>query len=102
MPGLLWRWRAADLHASCILKILAGSPAVGSVKAASADSRIMAMGAGGMGSNATGGGLDKSPGVVINTARIANLAAMYDLFGCVPSLLQKKMAKINTTDADNN
>ncbi len=36
------------MHASCILKIVAGSPAVGSVEAASMDGRMMVMGAGGM------------------------------------------------------
>ncbi|KAL3815950.1 hypothetical protein ACHAXA_003571 [Cyclostephanos tholiformis] len=70
---------------ACILKIVAGSPTVGSVAAASADARMMAIGPGGMGSHATGGGLGESPGVVIDTARIADLAAMYDLFGRVPS-----------------
>ncbi len=52
------------MHASCILKIMAGSPAVGSIKAMSVDARIMAMGAGGMGLHATCGGLGQSPGVV--------------------------------------
>jgi hypothetical protein len=89
------------LHASCILKIVAGSPAVGSVQAASADARVMVMGAGGMGLLAVCGGLGKSPGVVINMASIADLAAMYDLFERVSSSPRRKMAEINTANADN-
>ncbi len=72
------------MHASCIFKIVARSPVVGSVEAVSADARIMAIVAGGMGLHATSGGLGKSLGMVIDTAYIANLAAMYDLFGCIP------------------
>jgi hypothetical protein len=100
MPEHLWIWRAADSHASCILKIVAGSPAVGSIEAASMDTRIMVMGAGGMGSHAMGGGLGESLGMVINMACIADLAAMYNLFGHVPSLLRRKLAKIDAANAD--
>jgi cullin 3 len=74
---------------ACILKVVAGSPSVGSVAAASADARTISMGGGGGGatgsSYAMGGGLGDIPGVVIDTARIADLSAMYDLFGRVPS-----------------
>ncbi len=51
--------------------------------------------------HATGSGLDKSPGMVIDMAHITNLAAMYNLFGHIPSLLQRKMAEIDAVDADN-
>ncbi len=81
---------------------MTGSPTVGSIEAVSLDARIMAMGAGGMGLHATGSGLGESPGVVVNMVCITNLAAMYDLFGHVPSLLQRKIAKIDAANADNN
>ncbi len=90
------------MHASCILKIVAGSPAVGSIEAMSMDARVMVMGAGGMGLHATGGGLGESPGMVINTMYITNLAAMYGLFRRILSSLRRKMAKIDAANPDNN
>mmetsp|Transcript_12615 Transcript_12615/g.27405 ORF Transcript_12615/g.27405 Transcript_12615/m.27405 type:complete len:629 (-) Transcript_12615:200-2086(-) len=77
---------------SSILKVVASSPAVGSVAAASASGRLMmaspARGALGMGAGSRGmlGGMEPSEnGVVIDRDRIADLAAMYDLFSRVPS-----------------
>eukprot|EP00579_Thalassiosira_antarctica_P000497 CAMPEP_0201867100 /NCGR_PEP_ID=MMETSP0902-20130614/1465_1 /ASSEMBLY_ACC=CAM_ASM_000551 /TAXON_ID=420261 /ORGANISM="Thalassiosira antarctica, Strain CCMP982" /LENGTH=957 /DNA_ID=CAMNT_0048392215 /DNA_START=440 /DNA_END=3313 /DNA_ORIENTATION=+ len=58
-----------------ILKVVASSPAVGSVAVASANNRRMAP-----------GGMESSEnGVVIDRERIADLASMYDLFSRVPS-----------------
>ena len=90
-----------------ILKVVAGSPAVGSVAAASADARLGVMGStalgresgrgmmgtglssmdggGGMGGGGGGESSLSSSGIAIDRARIADLAAMYDLFGRVPS-----------------
>ena len=87
---------------ACLLKVVAGSPAVGTVASASADARLSAMGGGGMGAGARmmgssnamdgGGGMmigaessSSSSGVIIDRARISDLAAMYDLFCRVPS-----------------
>lgn len=73
-----------------ILKVVASSPAMGGVAAASADARL---GFGGVGQGRMGTGTStmdegdsgESSGVVIDRVRIADLAAMYDLFGRVPS-----------------
>jgi cullin 3 len=59
---------------ACILKVVAGSPAVGSVAAGSRVSMI----------SGEGSSSDNN-GVVVDHARIADLAAMYELFSRVPS-----------------
>ncbi|KAL7535236.1 hypothetical protein ACHAXR_006362 [Thalassiosira sp. AJA248-18] len=72
-----------------ILKVVAGSPAVGSVAMASANNRMVGAAGGGTltGSGVAGprGMTSSENGVVIDRDRIADLAAMYDLFSRVPS-----------------
>lgn len=72
-----------------ILKVVASSPAVGSVALAASGANNASFGGGGgigLGRAGIGGGMSSSEsGVVIDRARIADLASMYDLFSRVPS-----------------
>ena len=82
---------------ACILKVVASSPAVGSVAAAAAAAAASSSSSGGganininnrllSNNNNMAGGIDSSEsGVVIDRERISDLAAMYDLFSRVPS-----------------
>jgi hypothetical protein len=87
-------WTLVEMEGSgfaSILKVVADSPAMGGVAAASADARL---GFGGVGRGRMGTGTGTSTmdwgdggdssGVVIGRARIGNSAAMYDLFWRVP------------------
>lgn len=75
---------------ACILKVVATSPAVGSVAAAAAAAAASSGGTANHNSrllsSSMAGGIDSSEsGVVIDRKRISDLAAMYDLFSRVPS-----------------